>query len=324
MKPARDPIDLNEINVFYRVLREGSFTKAALALHLPKSTVSERVSRLEERLGVRLLERSTRTLRATEAGTAYFEHASRIVAEAEEADAAVADLAHSPRGTIRMFSPLVVARSFLNAVVCEFMARHPRVEFELVAADRRVDLLEEGFDLGVHVVGPLDPSYVVRSLDTTNRLYVASAEYLARRGTPRSPEDLREHDLIVGNLERRARWRFERDGQVVEHDLFARYGVTSIELAVDAAVRGLGILAAPSILAGELLRETKLTHVLEEYTAQAGHLSLIFPSSRHISYRVRLLIDLIVERFAEVPKWQLRGERDPNAVRKAPSKPRAR
>ena len=304
--------DLNEINVFHSVVKEGSFTRAAAALGLPKSTVSERVSRLEERLGVRLLERTTRSLRLTNAGQAYYERAARIVADIEDADAAATAQAHSPRGLVRVFSPLIVARAFLSAVVAEYLVVNPEVEVELVVGDRGFDLVAERFDLGIHVVGPIDPSSVVRRLGLSTRVYVASPAYLERRGTPLSPQDLDGHDLVTPNLERRPVWQFHGADTIIEREVSCRYAVTSVELAVDAVLHGAGITPAPTLLVGNALRDGHLVQILPAYTAASVPLSLVYPSSRHVALRVRLLLDLVIERFGDVPPWLLTTGRAPS------------
>lgn len=300
-------VDLNEMCIFHRVVLEGSFTRAAASLELPKSTVSERVSRLEARLGVRLLERTTRKLRTTDAGKHYFDRAARIVAEAHEADATVVELAASPRGLIRICAQQVAAHAFLSDVVCEFLQLHPHVEIELQAVDRRIDLIEEGFDIGIHVIGPLEPTWVARRLGDTNRIFVASPAYLAAHGKPRAPEDLDRHSLIAVGTERRTRWRFEHAGKAREREIHARYAVTSLELALDAALRGVGICPAPMILAGELLRDKRLVRVLPTHSAGMSGIWLVYPSGRHLSNRVRLFAELVRERFTEIPIHALRG-----------------
>ena len=180
--------DLNEIAIFARVVKEESFTKAARALGLPKSTVSERVSRLEERLGVRLLERTTRHVRPTAAGAAYYERAARVVAEIEEANAAVTDIHRSPKGLLRIGSPLLFGHAFLGDFVAEFLVAHPEVEVELIVADRRFDVVEEGLDLAVHVIGPIEASLIARKIGSAERMCVASPAYLAQREPPKAPE----------------------------------------------------------------------------------------------------------------------------------------
>src|SRR3954467_14981423 len=205
--------DLNEIAIFARVVREQSFTKAARALGLPKSTVSERVSRLEERLGVRLLERTTRHVRPTPAGAAYYERAARVVAEIEEANAAITDIHHSPKGLLRVGSPLLFGHAFLGDFVAEFLVRHPEVEVELIVGDRRFDVVEEGLDLAIHVVGPIEVSLVARKLGSADKLCVASPTYLTQHGSPQVPKDLLAHSCIVTTSDRRANWIFSNEGR---------------------------------------------------------------------------------------------------------------
>src|SRR5450432_2825569 len=180
--------DLNEIAIFARVVREQSFTKAARALGIPKSTVSERVSRLEERLGVRLIERTTRHVRPTAAGAAYYERAARIVAEIEEADAAVTDIHRSPKGLLRVASPLLFGHAFMGDFVAEFLVTHPEIEVELIVADRRFRVVEEGLDLAIHVLGSIEASLIARKIGTAERMCVANPSYLEKHPPPKVPK----------------------------------------------------------------------------------------------------------------------------------------
>jgi len=228
--------DLNEIAIFARVVKEESFTKAARTLGLPKSTVSERVSRLEERLGVRLLDRTTRHVRPTAAGAAYYERAARVVAEIEEANAAVTDIHRSPKGLLRIGSPLLFGHAFLGDFVAEFLVTHPEVEVELIVADRRFDVVEEGLDLAVHVIGPIEASLIARKIGSAERMCVASPTYLEQHEAPKMPKDLLKHSCLVSSNDRRATWVFSKEGRsesiVIQNDSSFRSGTAVLTLIV--------------------------------------------------------------------------------------------
>ena len=280
--------DLNEIAIFARVVREQSFTKAARALGLPKSTVSERVSRLEERLGVRLLERTTRHVRPTAAGAAYYERAARVVAEIEEANAAVTDIHRSPKGLLRVASPLLFGHAFLGDFVADFLVQHPEIEVELIVADRRFDVVEEGLDLAIHVIGPIEASLVARKIGTADRMCVASPAYLAQREAPTTPKDLLRHSCLVSSNDRRANWLFSKDGQTETITVQGRYSVNSVQLALSAALRA-GLLSP----------------VLEGWSPGRSEIHVVYPGSRHLSARVRLFVDALIDSFTALPPWLL-------------------
>ena len=297
--------DLNEIAIFARVVKEESFTKAARALGLPKSTVSERVSRLEERLGVRLLERTTRHVRPTAAGAAYYERAARVVAEIEEANAAVTDIHRSPKGLLRIGSPLLFGHAFLGDFVAEFLVAHPEIEVDMIVADRRFDVVEEGLDLAVHVIGPIEASLIARRLGSAERMCVASPGYLAQRGDPEAPKDLLSHSCLVSSSDRRATWEFSKDGRSESIGIQGRYSVNSVQLALTAALRGAGIAVLPGFFCSGALRAGHLSPVLEGWSIGRSEIHVVYPSSRHLSARVRLFVDALVDRFTHLPPWQL-------------------
>ncbi|HET7538787.1 MAG TPA: LysR family transcriptional regulator [Polyangiaceae bacterium] len=297
--------DLNEIAIFARVVKEESFTKAARALGLPKSTVSERVSRLEERLGVRLLERTTRHVRPTAAGAAYYERAARVVAEIEEANAAVTDIHRSPKGLLRIGSPLLFGHAFLGDFVAEFLVAHPEVEVELIVADRRFDVVEEGLDLAVHVMGPIEASLIARKIGSAERMCVASPAYLCQREPPKAPKELLKHSCLVSSNDRRATWVFSKEGRSESIAIQGRYSVNSVQLALSAALHGAGIAVLPAFFCAEALRAGHLAPVLEDWSPGRSEIHVVYPGSRHLSARVRLFVDALIDRFTRLPPWLL-------------------
>ena len=268
---------------------------------MPKSTVSERVARLEAKLGVRLLERTTRSLRLTASGSAYFGRVARIVLELDEAEAAVTAAHKMPRGLLRVASPLLFAQVFLADVVSEYLARFPEVQVELVVADRAFDVIEEGLDVAVHVLGAMDAQVVARKLGIGERYCVASPTYLAARGAPDGPLELTVHDCLVASSTGHATWQFERDGRTHGVAVVARYAVSSVELLHRAALAGHGIAVLPAFLCANDLAGGKLVRVLEAWSPGEVAVHLVYPSHRHLSARVRAFVDLVVERLPTFP-----------------------
>src|SRR5258708_38364368 len=187
-------MDLNEMLVFARVVQAGSFTTAAAALGMPKSTVSRKVSELEERLKARLLQRTTRKLSLTDVGRTYYDYCARIVGEVEDAERAVSSLQETPRGLLRVTAPINVA--FLGPIVSDFLKRYPEVRLELFCTGRSVDLVEERFDIGIRAGTLADSTLIAKSLGTVKWFLVATPAYLKKHGRPKSPEDLKKHDCM--------------------------------------------------------------------------------------------------------------------------------
>jgi DNA-binding transcriptional LysR family regulator len=294
--------DLNDIVVFARVARERSFTKAARALGMPKSTVSERVARLEARLGVRLLERTTRSLRLTASGTAYFERVSRIVHDLDDAEAAVTAAHITPRGLLRVGSPLLFAQVFLADVVSDYLARFPEVQVEMVVADRPFDMLAEDLDVAIHVLGTMDAQLVARKLGIGERVCVASPGYIGARGMPEIPTDLGDHDCLGSGPTRQLTWSFDdKAGASHAVAVVARYAVSSVELVHRAALAGHGIVMLPSFLCASDLARGTLVRVLEGWSPGEVVVHLVYPSSRHLSARVRAFVDLVIARLPTFP-----------------------
>jgi len=294
-------VDLNDVVVFAAVARDRSFTKAAQALGMPKSTVSERVARLEARLGVRLLERTTRSLRLTASGADYVARIAHVVQELEDAEAAVTAAHRTPRGVLRVGSPLIVARVFLADVVSAYLARYPDVQVELVVGDRQFDIVEESLDVAIHVIGALDAQLVARKLGTGQRVCVASPKYLREHGTPSTLREATSHAWIVNGPSRNVTWSLERDGETSAVAVLARYAVTSVELVHRAVLDGLGIAVLPTFLCAGDLASGRLVRVLDDWSPGETTIHLVYPSHRHLAARVRAFVDLVIERLPTLP-----------------------
>ncbi|HYP74854.1 MAG TPA: substrate binding domain-containing protein [Polyangiaceae bacterium] len=228
-----------------------------------------------------------------------------MVAEIEEANAAVTDIHRSPKGLLRIGSPLLFGHAFLGDFVAEFLVAHPEVEVELIVADRRFDVVEEGLDLAVHVLGPIEASLVARKIGSAERMCVASPDYLAHREPPKTPKDLLRHSCLVSSNDRRATWVFSKEGRSESIAIHGRYSVNSVQLALSAALRGAGIAVLPAFFCAEALRAGRLSPVLEEWSPGRSEIHVVYPGSRHLSARVRLFVDALIERFDRLPPWLL-------------------
>ncbi|HVG61367.1 MAG TPA: LysR family transcriptional regulator [Hyalangium sp.] len=293
-------MDLNELLVFAKVVQAGSFTLAARELRMPKSTVSRRVSELEERIGAQLLQRTTRKLRLTDAGKTYYEYCARIVAEAEEAELAVTRLQSAPHGLLRVTTPLTF--SFLGPLVAEFMKRHPDVQLELLCTDRRVDLMKEGFDLAVRA-GPLaDSSLTARKLGILESIIVAAPSYLKARGAPKSPRDLEKHDCILfGTQLERNTWTLYSGGKSVEVQVQARMAINEPDMLSALTQAGSGISLLPALHYAADIAAGRLQHLLPDWSSSGTPVHAVYPSTRHHSPKVKAFVDFLRERWPALP-----------------------
>jgi DNA-binding transcriptional LysR family regulator len=296
-------MDLNEILVFARVVQAGSFTTAALQLGMPKSTVSRKVSELEERLDARLLQRTTRSLSLTDVGRTYYDHCARIVGEIEDAERAVSNLQAAPRGLLRVTAPVNV--NFLGPIVSDYLARFPEVRLDLFCTGRAVDLVEERFDVGIRAGALADSTLIARSLGTVRWFLVAAPAYLKRRGSPRSPDDLKKHDcLLFGAGADVAFVRLEKDDTSVQIAVSTRLLVTDMDVLYAVAAAGLGIALLPAFRCVEELRARRLTRVLSGWNAPSTPVHVVYPSTRHLSPKVKSFVDHLHERMTP-PPWEL-------------------
>ncbi|WP_075009332.1 LysR family transcriptional regulator [Stigmatella aurantiaca] len=272
--------------LFAAVVREESFTRAARQLGLTKQTLSERIRKLEERLGVRLLERTTRRLRVTGAGATYYERCSAIAAQIDEANREVQQRQAEPTGLLRVSSPMLYGRRYLTPVISEYLARYPHARVELVLADRRVHLIEEGLDVAIHI-GPLDDSSLVaRKLGEGRVHFVASPRFLAKYGTP-SARELRSARCIGFS----AFETWEAEG--VKSRIDPVLTVNDLELACEAAIAGVGIARVPDILCRDAVGDGRLKILFGPRPAMRRAIHVVYPSRVSLPSKVRLFVDAL-------------------------------
>lgn len=294
-----------DLQAFVAVVEAGSFTAAADRLGIAKSAISRRVSALEERLGAQLLRRTTRRLNLTDTGQSFYEHSARILADLEEAESAVAQEHGELRGSLRVALPLSFGTRHMCEPVAAFSKQHPRVDFDLDMNDRRIDLLEEGVDLAVRIGHLADSSLIARRLFEARTVVCGSARYFDEHGTPRTPEDLREHRcLVYGNLADPTKWVCT-DKSGARHRVNVNRAMTasSGDFLCAAASQGLGIAMQPTFIAGEAIRRGDLVPVLTDYEWPVSPAYAVYPPTRHLSYRVREFIDFLAEYFSGTPYW---------------------
>lgn len=272
--------------LFAAVVRHGGFTRAARHLGLTKQTVSERVARLEERLGVRLLERTTRRLRVTDAGGAYNERCAAIAAQIEEANSEVQRRQAEPVGLLRVSAPVLYGRRFLGPVVADYLGRYPKTRVEVLLADRRVNLVEEGFDLAIRIGALDDSSLAAKKLGEGHVYYVASPRFLSDHGAP-TPSTLRAaRNIGVQPFET---WEVSGVKVKIEPALV----VNDLEMACDAAIAGVGIARLPSLVCRDAVHDGRLRVLFGPEPAQLPAVYAVYPSRRYLAARVRIFIDAL-------------------------------
>jgi len=289
--------DLNELAVFTYVVEHGGFTAAAEATQLPKSNISRRVASLEERLGVRLLERTTRVVHVTEIGDIYYRHCRRMLDEADHADLYVEQAMEIPRGTLRVSASVNVGQHLLAPMAAEFMARYPEVQFELLWSNRLIDVIDEGFDLVIRTGALQDSSLVARRLGQWWLFLYASAEYLKARGTPQRPEDLQDHDcLVMSDMSGSNQWTLSKGDLTEQVVITPRASVNDFDTLRRMVADGGGIAILPSYMQfGDY--HNRLVRVLDDWTGRLIELHAVFPSHRGATPKVRAFLDFLIVRL---------------------------
>lgn len=285
-------IDLGKIATFVRVVETESFTAAAEALGLPKSSVSRSVSRLEEELGVRLLQRTTRRIGLTEAGAAFYQRVRSALSQVDEAVATAADLGSEPRGSIRLTAPVDLG-DFLAEPLVRFARKYPQIQLDLVLTARIVDMVREGFDLALRASRLLDSSLVARKLGSFAHGLFAAPAYLKRRGAPRTLADLADHDCVLFRARGRATWTLRGPKSDEQVEVTGPIGTDDLTFVISVAAAGAGVANLPLTLAARAVAEKRLVRVLPGYAWIHSDLSLVMPSGRYIPARVTLLRDFL-------------------------------
>jgi DNA-binding transcriptional LysR family regulator len=295
------------IRAFTQVVNAGGFAAAAREMGLSRSQVNKLVIALENELGVQLLHRSTRVVTPTETGLAFHERCVEILASLEEAERSITQMQEQPRGRLKVNAPMTFGTMHLAPALADFLVQHPDLQIQLTLNDRFIDPIEEGFDVTVRIAKlEQSASLIVHSLTTAPRVVCAAPSYLERYGAPTQPDDLRQHSCLhYGQLAVNAEWiLIGLDGE----QTISVNGVwcsNNGEVLKDAAVRGLGITLLPTFIVGQELQRGTLQIVLPDYHPPELSISVIYPVNRHLSTKVRLLVNFLQERFSEQPSWNL-------------------
>jgi DNA-binding transcriptional LysR family regulator len=293
--------DLNDLYYFAMVVDHGGFAAAERALGIPKSRLSRRITQLEADLGVRLLQRSTRRFAVTDVGNSVYRHAQTMLAEAQAARDVVDRLSAQPRGVVRVSLPVSLAQQQMPMLLPEFLALYPEVRLQLHVSNRRVDLINEGFDVALRVRSKLDDdgSLVMRSFGQIQELLVASPKYLNGMGRPADPEELAGHvTLSMGEDEARQRWELHGPGDAVRRvELKPRVAGFDFPMLRSLAQQGVGITLLPETMCADLVRDGELEVVLPQWRLPQGICHAVFASRRGLLPAVRVFIDFLAEKL---------------------------
>ncbi|RXR02110.1 LysR family transcriptional regulator [Pseudoxanthomonas composti] len=285
---------LEDMRLFQEVLDAGSFTAAAERLDTSKQLVSRKLMALEQRLGVRLLNRTTRKLSPTPLGLAYLERAREILAAVEEAESAISRQGARPRGTLRISAPMSFGTLHLAPLLPRFLQAYPDVQLAVDLNDRAVDLVGEGYDLALRIGQLAESTLVGRRIALTQMVTCASPDYLARHGAPAEPAALRAHACLLYGHGRRGLWSFQRDGRTLGVEVAGHLRANNGEVLCEAAVQGQGIAHLPHFLVRAGLERGALQPVLAEFAPPPLPVSVLYPQHRQTSMLVRAFVDFLM------------------------------
>ena len=295
---------LTAMRLYCAVVENGSLAAASRSLGISPSVVSKQLSRLEDRLGARLLNRTTRRISVTEVGSAYFDRCKRIVADVDEAEAAVSLSHMAPRGLLKITAPTTFAHRHVTPHLPQFIELYPEVSVQVQVNDRIADLVDEGLDLAIRIAHLKDSSLIARRLAPNHRSIVATPDYLKRRGIPECPDDLLEHDLVTwGDGNPINDWHFVVNGR--EQLIRTRSTVTinNGDSILAAVLAGGGLAMLASFMTGEYVQSGRLLPVLDEFVREDVPIYAVYPSTRHLSPKVRAFVDFLARTYGPAPYW---------------------
>ncbi|KKB13270.1 LysR family transcriptional regulator [Devosia geojensis] len=294
--------DLARIRAFVQVFDAGGFSAAARQHGRSKALLSKYVTDLEDYLGVRLMNRTTRKLSLTEAGEAYYREASALLAQLDDLDASISEQTSEPRGLLRISAPRNFGEEPLAPAIFAYLKKYPKVSLDLRLEDRYVDLVDEGIDVALRISTLPDSSLIARKIADMHLVIAGAPALISERGRPEHPEALRNLPCIVDtNMQGQANWRFVEDGKTISIPVTGQVRVNSPLAARSAAVAGLGFAALPSYLADPVVAAGALVPVLTEYVPTGQTLQAVYPHRRHLAGKVRALIDHLVDWFGTHP-----------------------
>lgn len=299
--------NINDLVIFVAVVNAGNLSAAGRGLGFSSAVVSKRLQRLEEQLGVRLINRSTRKLCLTEEGLRYHEYCVRVLAELDEAEMLLTSGLSQPKGTLRVTVPAAFGRLHIAPLVPEFLRRYPELRLVLHLTDTKVDIIEEGYDVAVRIGDLKDSNLVARHLGIDYRKLVATPSYLIKFGTPKTPEDLLNHNvLLFANPAPLDQWQFiDPKGKSRSIKVTGNFETNNCDALRAAIFADAGIALRPVWDVWQEIRTGSLQVLLPEYKHPSVNIQAVYPSRRHLSQKVRVFIDLLCAKFGDTPYWEV-------------------
>lgn len=295
---------LEDMAMFVRVVEAGSITKAAEQLNIAKSAVSRRLKELETRLGSQLISRTTRQSNLTQAGEQYYQKVHHILSEVDALNEETSGTPTRIEGTLKMTAPLSFGLMHLNDVIDEYANQHPELKFELDFSDRHTDLIEEGFELAIRIRELQDSSYQAKRLALIRYALCASPEYLERMGTPKTFDDLSEHEFLQYGMSKSSTIELiDEQGKKHQVAVNGKIKANNGDFLREMAVKGHGIAFLPTFITYQALISGELVPILQQYQLPTLNAYAVYPKNRFLSQRCRYLIDFIAERFGDNPYW---------------------
>lgn len=295
-----------DMDTFVRIVEAGSISEAAHQIGIVKSAVSRRLVDLERRLGVQLLHRTTRHSHLTEAGKSYYEKSLEILNEVTELNALTSNSLAALKGTLKISAGLSFGLQHLTSAINEFADLHPDLNIHMDFNDRHIDLVEEGYDLTIRITNLKDSSLIARKLAPIKRVACASPDYLTRNGFPKTPEDLKEHDILHYTNSGSKIWHFiTPEGKEKSINLPTKMASNNGDFLKDAAKAGRGITLSPTFICWQELRKKELIPLFPTYHFSDLNAYAVYPPTRHLTHRVRVFIDFLKEKFGDTPYWDM-------------------
>ena len=306
------------MRVFVKVVDKGSMASAGKELNLSPSVMSKNLSALEDRLGARLLTRTTRSVSLTEIGHAYLDRARRIIGDVDEAEAAISSVANAPRGHIRITAPSTFSYRHISPHLPLFRKKYPDVEVEMIISDNELNLVENNIDLAIRIALMRDSSLISRKLASNPRAMVASPDYLKQKGKPIHPDDLNNHDIIsfqVGNPYNE--WHFLIDNKP---KIFIAKGMLQLnhgDAILRACINDGGICMLSRFVVGRHIASGSLVSLLDNFLQEDIPIYAVYPSGKHLSLKVRAFLDFLINVYGPVPYWDEHGDHNSKAAIRA-------
>ena len=291
---------LTGMRTFCAVADARSFNKAAAQLGISPALTSKYIAQLEARLGVRLLNRTTRSLALTQTGREYLTRAKTMIREFDALEESIQDTNAAPKGHLRLSAPRILGETYLMDLAADFLELHPEITIEVKLSDRFVNIIDEGFDLVIRGGALKDSSLIARKLAPSDIIHCATPAYLARHGTPQHPYDLTAHRCLVdSNFETQSHWAFVEHGERISVAVNGPIIVNSAFACRKLALRDLGIMHTPSLMVAKDIAEGRLVHILQAFDLSNTALYVVYPHSRHLSAKTRAFVDFLVGYFAK-------------------------